>query len=64
MAVTLPKKEPEAENTWREKRQLHPNDVKLRFHGFRIHSRPRLGEAIWQKDGALFCESRALESLT
>lgn len=35
------------------------NDVALRRAGFRIHSRPKRGEAIWVRDGEFFLENEA-----
>lgn len=41
----------------------HPLDAALRHVGFRIHSRPKRGEAVWEKGGTLFPESRAVLQL-
>lgn len=43
-----------------ETRNWHSDDQHLRDHGWKIHSRPRSGEAIWIKKGAKFPQSMAL----
>lgn len=35
-------------HTMAETRNLHPEDQELRKHGYRIHARPRKGEAVWK----------------
>lgn len=46
-----------------EKRAMHLRDVNLRKAGFTIHSRPKGGEPVWKKDGRLWSQSSAIESL-
>jgi|HubBroStandDraft_4_1064222.scaffolds.fasta_scaffold00070_20 hypothetical protein len=36
-----------AEHGWRERRDFHPSDQKLRHAGFVIHARPKNGPALW-----------------
>lgn len=36
-------------------------DVFLRFHGFRIRSRPEGEEPLWEKDGCIYAQSHAVE---
>lgn len=54
------KKQPETESGWRETRNRHPLDLKLRKNGFKIGGRPSRGEAVWSRDGDLFAQSEAL----
>lgn len=49
------------EHAFRERRNLKPRDRCLRRHGYRIEYRPKVGEAIWSKDGILYVETEALE---
>lgn len=44
-----------------ESRIFHPDDVRLRRHGFKIERRPRRGEPTWNLHGILFGQSEALE---
>lgn len=43
-----------------EHRDIFPGDRYLRLHGFKIHSRPRVGEPIWDLHGELFRQSDAV----
>jgi hypothetical protein len=36
-------------NDWAERRHLHPEDERLRRHGFRIVKRPRKGPTLWAR---------------
>jgi hypothetical protein len=42
-----------------ETRSLNPRDTLLRSCNFRIHARPKNGEAIWIRDGNLFGQAEA-----
>lgn len=37
-----------------------PEDQELRAAGFAIHARPRGREAVWLRQGVLYCHSEAL----
>lgn len=38
----------------------HAADALLRSQGFRIHSRPRSGEPLWERHGAVYPQPEAL----
>lgn len=42
----------------------HPTDAQLREHGFKIHSRPKRGEPVWERAGRLYTQSEAEKILT
>lgn len=44
-----------------ETRDLHVGDVRLRKHGFKIHSRANNQPAIWVKDKKVFTQTEAEE---
>lgn len=48
-------------HAFQERRSFHPDDIRLRSHGFKIHSRPRRGEPLWSLGGEVFTHSRACE---
>lgn len=39
----------------------YPKDDLLRNHGFRIHARPKGGEPVWERDGAVLPQGEALK---
>jgi hypothetical protein len=40
----------------------YADDALFRECGYRIHSRPENGEAIWTRDGRMFSESELIEA--
>ncbi len=36
------------QNGWSERRDMHPRDIRLRFHGCRIHAREEGQEPLWE----------------
>jgi hypothetical protein len=52
-------------NSWNEKRNLHPEDLRLRLAGFKIVRRLRGQEAIWQSpEGQEMRQSEAVKLLS
>ncbi len=57
----FPKAEPVLiTRSFQERRNLHPRDLLLRWHGFRVHSRPRGKPAIWERGGNFYTEADAV----
>lgn len=49
------------EHPSQSKSSFYPEDVYLRRHGYRIHSRPKKGEAVWiNREGELLVHSEAI----
>jgi hypothetical protein len=48
-------------NGWEETRDLHPEDVFLRSHGYRIEHRRKNEAAVWSLAGKQYTEGEALE---
>ncbi len=63
--MKLPQPEPISDHhPSRERRAVSPRadtDALLRWHGWRIHARPRRGEARWERGGVVAGEAEALE---
>lgn len=52
------------EHAFAETRDLHPTDILLRKHGFKIHSRPTNGVPVWSKGGFFLTQDEAVEVAT
>lgn len=48
----------------RESKARFPEDITLRLAGFKIHSRPAVGQAVWERGGVLFLQAEALLRVT
>jgi hypothetical protein len=54
----------EVRKSTEEKRDRFPNDQRLRRFGFRIHSRPSNGPAVWERNGHIYEWSEAQRIVT
>lgn len=66
MARTMTKYESEGEepiNIFHSRENHYPLDQLLRKHGFRIYSRKKDEEAVWERKGGKFKESTALKMI-
>lgn len=57
------KDEGDGEHAFAERIDRWPDDDRLRANGWRIHSRPRTGEDLWEKEGRVVPFSKALLEL-
>ncbi len=48
------------EHGWKERRNWHPQDAKLRANGFKIHARQKNHQAWWTRGGNIYLEEVAL----
>lgn len=53
----------ELEHPSEDRSNRFPKDRLLRLHGYRIHSRPNKGEAIWKREEILFPYSEAVSKM-
>ena len=60
MSLNLPEPEPVLLSPSRDRTDRHATDAYLRRHGFRIYSRPRRLEPVWERAGRLYKQSDAL----